>query len=237
MKITQDIGPGQTQAFHAGQAGQYFILREASQSVLLKGDTLRPVELERGDVVDVSRFEQLALSNPHSTSVHVEYQVADVEVRIRNASTAIDGSLTVHDIRTPITIDRIQEPLDIQVHIPDVKVTDIDVNIPDVQVDFPASMAINNLPAIQRVEVTNPPQEHAPELHALPRVVIGADHNISANPHRKGVIAIAPDTNTGVIMVAGFVPIHPGGQATLPACNALSVSGQDGDMLHVGEIR
>lgn len=115
MKQTIDIGSGSSVTFNAGQSGKYFILRQASQSVILKGDNLRPVELVRGDVVDVSNFDELDIYNPNATSVHVEFQVADVEVRIRTASTSIDGALEVNEIHNPVEISRIQEEVQVSV--------------------------------------------------------------------------------------------------------------------------
>ncbi|MEZ8619094.1 hypothetical protein AB6D33_24920 [Vibrio splendidus] len=238
MKTTLDILPSHSVAFNAGQAGKFFILREASQSIILQGDTLRPVELERGDVVDVSQFNELTLTNAHTTSLHVEYQVADVEVRIRTASTAINGALDINAVHSPITIDRIQEPFDVQVHIPEVEVNipDVQVEIPDVNVSLPEAIQVGNFPTVQQVEVTNPSLDTAPELHALPTLVISGPQSIEANPNRKGLIVIAPESNTGTILVAGFIPIKAGGSATLPSSNSITVTGNDNDALQIGEV-
>lgn len=209
MKTTMDLLPLASTAFNAGQTGKFFILREASQSIILKGDKMRPVELERGDVVDVSQFDELEITNHHPTSVHVEYQVADVEVRIRTASTAINGALDINEVHTPITINRIQEPLDVQV---------------------------GNFPTLQKVEITNHQHESVPRLNMLPQIVIDGPQTIAANLQRKGLIVIALESNTDTVMVADFIPIKPGGSATLPASNSLTITGRDNDILNVGEV-
>ncbi len=226
MKQTIDILPSGSMAFNAGQSGRYLILRQASQSVILKGDALRPVELERGDVVDVSAFDELEIYNHNSTSVHVEFQVADVEVRIRTSSTAINGALNVNEIQSPVEISRIQEPFDVQVHIPDVE-----VNIPDVKATIAEDITISNFPAVQKVEMTTS------EVHALAPVVIDGQKTIPSNAKRKGLIVIAPKTNVDTVMIAGFIPLEAGGCTTIPATNALSVTGTNGDVVNVGEVR
>lgn len=114
MKTSINLSAGESHSFNAGQAGRYVIIREASQSVILKGDNLRPVELERGDVVDVSQFIELAFFNHNDSSVHIEYQVSDVEVRIRTASTSINGAPDINEILTPVTVGRIQERVQTQ---------------------------------------------------------------------------------------------------------------------------
>ncbi len=232
MKQTVDILPGHSTTFNAGQSGKYLIIREASQSIILKGDALRPVELERGDTVDVSRFDELEIYNHNTTSVHVEFQVSDVEVRIRTASTAINGALNINEVQTPIVVSRIQEPLDVQVHIPDVA-----VNIPDVKATIADDISISNFPDVQKVEVTNSVQASASEVHALAAIVIDGQKSIPANIKRKGLIVIAPKTNADTVMIAGFIPLEAGGCTTIPATNALSVTGADGDMVSVGEVR
>lgn len=254
MKQISTLRAGEAIQFNAGQAGKYLILREASQAVLLRGDNLRPVEIERGDTVDVSQFDELELHNHNTKSLYLEFQITDVEVRIKSSSTAINGALNINEIETPIVISKIQQPLDIAVNLPSV-----DVNIPDVQVDMPSSLEISNLPAVQKVEVndwpnvqkvkvtdwpnvqkvelTNPTSaEAAPVLTPLSDIVLDGDKTIPANIKRKGVIAIAPITNQRPIVIAGFIPLMPGGSTTIPASNALSVSGSNGDVLNVGEV-
>lgn len=199
MKQTIDIKPSHSLAFNAGQSGKFLILRQASQSVLLKGDALRPVELERGDVVDISQFDELEIYNHNSTSVHVEFQVSDIEVRIRTASTAIDGGLDIHGIQSPVTIDRIQEPLDIQVHIPE-----IEVSIPDVDVSLPDQLEIANFPDTPDVQKVHVVQETAPSLAFVALGTMTESGTIDGNTNRKELILKSSDSSTGTIWLGGY---------------------------------
>lgn len=61
MKQLHTLNTGEAIKFNAGQAGKYLIMREASNTVMLRGDALRPVEIERGDTVDITRFDELEL--------------------------------------------------------------------------------------------------------------------------------------------------------------------------------
>jgi len=225
MKQTSSIRSGEAIQFNAGQSGKYLILREASQPVLLRGDNLRPVEIERGDTVDVSQFDELELYNHNRTSVYIEYQITDVEVRIKSSSTSINGALNIHEIESPIVVSKIQQPIDVE------------VSIPDVEVKMPQNLEVSNLPEVQKVEVTNQPNaEAAPKLTRMANVVLDGDKTIPANAKRKGVIAIAPFSNQNPIVIAGFIVLMPGGSSSIPASNALTVSGSKNDVLTLGEV-
>jgi len=239
MKQVIDIRSGEVYRFNAGQAGKYLIMREASQSVILRGDAMRPLEVERGDTIDVSRFDELEFHNQNSTSVFLEYQIADVEVRIKSQSTAVSGALDINEVHTPIVIARIQEPIDVNVAVPTV-----DVNIPDVKVVMPSEIAISNIPVMQTVtgvlEVSQLPQVDSKptQVNGLPIVRLDASglSEISENPRRKGVMIQASSANKSEIVIAGFMRIKPDGVATIPASNALSVQGTEGDSISIGEV-
>lgn len=232
MKQTIDISSGNATKFNAGQSGKYLILRQASQSVILKGDNLRPVELERGDVVDVSDFDELEIYNHNSTSVHIEFQVSDVEVRIRTSQTSINGALNINEIQSPVVISRIQEPMDVQVNIPEVE-----VNIPDVAVTMPDELTIGNFPDVQQVEITNHPESETLTLSYLGNYSISA---MNATPidnagTRKGYLFQAPKTNSGAVTIGGIIELEPGGHANVPANNRLSLSGNGSDRIKIAE--
>lgn len=228
MKQTIDIISGGSTKFNAGQSGKYLILRQASQSIILKGDNLRPVELERGDVVDVSRFDELEIHNHNSTSVHVEFQVSDVEVRIRTSSTAINGALNINEIQSPVEISRIQEPIDVQVNIPE-----MEVSIPDVNVSIPKSLEVSNLPAVQQT------QNKPVRISALSPINLTASsetRNIAAKRSRQGVLIQANRENNSDLIIAGFYRLRPDGEVFFATDDNLSISGQVGDGCTVGEF-
>lgn len=237
MKQTIDISSGNATKFNAGQSGKYLILRQASQSVILKGDNLRPVELERGDVVDVSDFDELEIYNHNSTSVHIEFQVSDVEVRIRTSQTSINGALNINEIQSPVVISRIQEPIDVQVNIPEVE-----VNIPDVAVtmpdeltigNFPDELTIGNLPAVQQVQ-TKPVRIVA--LAPINLTASSTTKSIAAKSSRQGVLIQANHSNNNDLIIAGFYRLRPDGEVFFATNSDLSVSGHGGDGCTVGEF-
>lgn len=122
------------------------------------------------------------------------------------------------------------------------------VNFSSPQPIYPSSTAVfnskvQNWPAeypvvfkgVQKVEVTN--QSSPPEVHTLAPIVMDGQKSIPSNAKRKGLIVLAPETNQGVVMIAGAIPLRAGGHTTIPATNALSVTGVDGDVLNVLEVR
>ncbi|MFA0095890.1 hypothetical protein AB4406_12320, partial [Vibrio splendidus] len=111
MKQLQTLSPGESIQFNAGQAGKYLIIREASHSLILRGDALRPTEIGRGDTVDITRFDELELFNHQTGSVTVEYQVADIPIITKAQKIDINNSVAISEILTPITVNKIQEPL------------------------------------------------------------------------------------------------------------------------------
>lgn len=232
MKQTIDIISGGSTKFNAGQSGKYLILRQASQSIILKGDNLRPVELERGDVVDVSRFDELEIHNHNSTSVHVEFQVSDVEVRIRTSSTAINGALNINEIQSPIEISRIQEPIDVQVSIPEVE-----VSIPDVAVTMPSELTIANLPDTQKVEITNQPEEVATSINYLGNLTVqSSTTSVAANENRKGLIFYAPKTNQEDVIINQGIFVSPGGHNFIQLSGSTYFQGHSGDQIRITEL-
>ncbi|MEZ8241998.1 hypothetical protein AB6C73_26490, partial [Vibrio splendidus] len=108
MKQLQTLSPGESIQFNAGQAGKYLIIREASHSLMLRGDALRPTEIGRGDTVDITRFDELELFNHQAEPVTVEYQVADIPISTKSQNIDINNSVTISEILTPITVSAVQ---------------------------------------------------------------------------------------------------------------------------------
>ena len=101
MKQLHTLNTGEAMKFNAGQAGKYLIMREASNTVMLRGDALRPVEIERGDTVDITRFDELELFNHKADAVTIEYQIADVPIITKAQKIDISNSVAISEILTP----------------------------------------------------------------------------------------------------------------------------------------
>ncbi|TCN93497.1 hypothetical protein EDB30_1351, partial [Vibrio crassostreae] len=108
MKQLHTLSAGERVQFNAGQAGKYLIIREASHSLMLRGDALRPTEIGRGDTVDITRFDELELFNHQAEPVTVEYQVADIPISTKSQNIDINNSVTISEILTPITVSAVQ---------------------------------------------------------------------------------------------------------------------------------
>ncbi len=78
MKQLHTLEPNQILSFNAGQAGKFLIMRESTHTLMIRGDALRPTEIQRGDTIDVTAFNELTLENHHDEAATFEYQISDV---------------------------------------------------------------------------------------------------------------------------------------------------------------
>ncbi|WP_028025579.1 hypothetical protein [Enterovibrio calviensis] len=118
MRQKHTLSQGQSVDVSAGQNGRYLIIREATDSVTLQSDSLRPVEIERGDTVDVSDYDTLTIANHHGETVAIEFQVTDIPVitraqKINGANTigiaSIDSPVKVSEVLEPVTVSGVVE--------------------------------------------------------------------------------------------------------------------------------
>lgn len=241
MKSIINIAPSESVSFSSGQAGKFLIIREASQTLILRGDGLRPLEVERGDTVNVAGFGDLELYNHHDNSVHVEYQVADVVVSTKLTSTAIDGGVMVSEIVDPIVVSRVQEPVSIDGTVEvsfdaPVMVSKIEepvridgtvaVSLDEpVTIDGEVSVNVKSLPPIQPMAIT---QGSTIELSGEPFVV-------PENPLRRLLIMQADANNSADILVHGLLKMPAGAVVSLPASNMVMIEGAAGDVIRYAE--
>ncbi|CAH7146661.1 conserved hypothetical protein [Vibrio chagasii] len=113
MKQTHTLDPNHTLTFNAGQSGKYLILRDTTHSLLLQGDTMRPVEIFGGDTVDVSAFDKLELNNHQSVAVTFEYQVSDLLIMTKAQKISVNNALLVSEIEKPVHVRKVQDPVQV----------------------------------------------------------------------------------------------------------------------------
>ncbi|WP_434567736.1 hypothetical protein QFW85_27385 [Vibrio chagasii] len=113
MKQTHTLEPNQTLTFNAGQSGQYLILRDATHSLLLQGDKMRPVEIFEGDTVNVTAFDKLELHNHQSVAVSFEYQVSDLLIMTKAQKISVNNALLISEIEKPVHVRKVQDPVQV----------------------------------------------------------------------------------------------------------------------------
>lgn len=131
MKQTHTLEPNQTLTFNAGQSGKYLILRDTTHSLLLQGDTMRPVEIFGGDTVDVSAFDKLELNNHQSVDVTFEYQVSDLLIMTKAQKISVNNALLVSEIEKPVQVKKVQDP---------VQVSEVQAPVSVAQIETPVSV-------------------------------------------------------------------------------------------------
>ncbi|KPM01371.1 hypothetical protein [Vibrio splendidus] len=215
MKQLHTLSAGESIQFNAGQAGKYLIIREASHTLLLRGDTLRPTEIGRGDTVDITRFDELELVNHQTESVTVEYQVADIPIITKSQKIDINNSVAISEILTPITVNKIQEPLKVSAVQAEVKTR------------------------IQNDRLT---VEKLADLYTLQKIdtglldLTGDEQSIVGNEERKGLFIQASKENEHPVLVQGFIEVVAGGHVLIQSIQVVMLEGVAGDTVRLGEF-
>ncbi|MCZ8500897.1 hypothetical protein O9853_06770 [Vibrio lentus] len=145
MKQTHTLKPDHTLTFNAGQSGKYLILRDTTHSLLLQGDTMRPVEIFGGDTVDVSELDKLELHNHQPVNVTFEYQVSDLLIMTKAQKISVNNALLVSEIEKPINVRKVLDPVKISDIVTPLKVSEIQtpISISEVQEDLKVKQIVD----------------------------------------------------------------------------------------------
>uniref|UniRef100_UPI000C853CB2 hypothetical protein n=4 Tax=Vibrionaceae TaxID=641 RepID=UPI000C853CB2 len=205
-KQLQTLSPGESIQFNAGQAGKYLIIREASHSLMLRGDALRPTEIGRGDTVDITRFDELELFNHQAEPVTVEYQVADIPISTKSQNIDINNSVTISEILTPITVSAVQAEVKTRI-----------------QNDTLTVKKLAELYTLQKVDTGY-------------LDLTGDEQSIAGNEERKGLFIQTYQDNDRSVLVQGFIEVVAGGHVLIKSNEAITLEGVAGNGVRIGEF-
>ncbi|TQL28798.1 hypothetical protein FB443_11344 [Vibrio crassostreae] len=215
MKQLHTLNTGEAIKFNAGQAGKYLIMREASNTVMLRGDALRPVEIERGDTVDITRFDELELFNHKADAVTIEYQIADVPIITKAQQIDISNSVAISEILTPITVDKVLSP----------------IKVGEVQTEVKTRIQ-NDVLKVEKLA----------DLYTLQKVGSGLldltsdEQIIDGKAGRKGLFIQASTDNASPVLVQGLIDLTAGGHTLIQTDAIVTLQGAIGDSVKVGEF-
>lgn len=215
MKQLHTLNTGEAIKFNAGQAGKYLIMREASNTVMLRGDALRPVEIERGDTVDITRFDELELFNHKADAVTIEYQIADVPIITKAQKIDISNSVAISEILTPITVDKVLSP----------------IKVGEVQTEVKTRIQ-NDVLTVEKLA----------DLYTLQKVgsglldLTGDEQIIDGKAGRKGLFIQASTDNASSVLVQGLIDLTAGGHTLIQTDAIVTLQGAIGDSVKVGEF-
>jgi len=242
MKQVHTLEPNQSLSFNAGQAGKFLILRESTHDLLLRGDALRPTEIQRGDTIDVTEFDELTLENQHDQAVTFEYQISDVPILTQAQKVDVTNAVVVHEVQRPVSVVDIQRVVktEIQNRLLNVEVVNDNLNV-NASIQGAIQAEINN--ALLNVHVDNETLSVTPSVTHYtysavgdsPFGLDGSVQTIDAKEERKALFLQAPDSNKKPVLVQGFLEIRPGGHVSLKTNQAVTVKGTTGERLRVGE--
>ncbi|HDY8044055.1 TPA: hypothetical protein RQK80_004562 [Vibrio vulnificus] len=224
MKQFHTLSAGESIHFNAGQAGKYLIIREASHTLILRGDVLRPTEIGRGDTVDITRFDELELFNHQAESVTVEYQVADIPIITKSQKIDINNSIAISEILTPILVRKVQEPIKVSAVQEPIKVSAVQAEVKTrIQNDTLTVETLADLYTLQKVDTG---------LLDL----TGEEQILAGKEERKAIFIQAFKENAHPILVQGFIEILAGGHVLIKSNNAVRLEGVAGDKVRIGEF-
>ncbi|MEZ8068000.1 hypothetical protein [Vibrio sp. FF145] len=206
MKQLHTLNAGESIQFNAGQAGKYLIIREASHSLMLRGDALRPTEIGRGDTVDITRFDELELFNHQAEPVTVEYQVADIPISTKSQNIDINNSVTISEILTPITVSAVQAEVKTRI-----------------QNDTLTVKKLADLYTLQKVDTGY-------------LDLTGDEQSIAGKEERKGLFIQTYQDNDRSVLVQGFIEVVAGGHVLIKSNEAITLEGVAGDGVRIGEF-
>ncbi|MCC4785832.1 hypothetical protein LMH77_23240 [Vibrio lentus] len=215
MKQLHTLNTGEAIKFNAGQAGKYLIMREASNTVMLRGDALRPVEIERGDTVDITRFDELELFNHKVDAVTIEYQIADVPIITKAQKIDISNSVAISEILTPINVDKVLSP----------------IKVGEVQTEVKTRIQ-NDVLKVEKLA----------DLYTLQKVGSGLldltsdEQIIDGKVGRKGLFIQASTDNASPVLVQGLIDLTAGGHTLIQTDAIVTMQGALGDSVKVGEF-
>lgn len=245
MKQVHTLEPNQTLSFNAGQAGKFLILRESTHDLLLRGDALRPTEIQRGDTIDVTVFDELTLENQHDQAATFEYQISDVPILTQAQKVDVTNAVVVHEVQRPVSVVDIQRVVktEIQNQLLNVRVDNdsLSVNMPPLNLDSFIRAHVTN--RLLDVRVNNDSLNVTPSesLYTYSAVgdsafaLDGTVQTLEEKDERKALFLQAPTSNTRPVLVQGFMELHPGSHVSLKTNLAVTVKGKAGERLLVGE--
>ncbi|NOH31776.1 hypothetical protein [Vibrio mediterranei] len=75
---TITLSPNEQRRFGVGFF-KFLLVREADEYINLLSDDGDTIRIDAGDKLDVSEFKELEIHNPHTTPIHVVYQLVKVD--------------------------------------------------------------------------------------------------------------------------------------------------------------
>lgn len=115
MKRKYTLKVGESYTFTVGQTDNYLILRDASHSITLESDEFKDVELTRSDTVIITDYRNMELRflNNGAEPIYFEFQLSEVDIRIKEQRMSVAGGIVVDEIIKPVVVSEIQQPVSI----------------------------------------------------------------------------------------------------------------------------
>ncbi|MGR5243072.1 hypothetical protein ACPV36_19525 [Photobacterium damselae] len=107
------LQPKEKYTFVVDMEDNYFILRNSTANIFLESDVFRGVELTRSDTVIITDYQrmELRLVNESDEVISGEFQLSEVDIRIKEQRMSIEDTVTIDKILDPVSVSEIMEPV------------------------------------------------------------------------------------------------------------------------------
>lgn len=83
---------------------KWLIVRESQEYLYVRSDNGEQIRVDAGDTLDISSFKELEVSNPHTASIRVVYQLTKHDLKTTPpAQVKFADSMAISEIRSPVT--------------------------------------------------------------------------------------------------------------------------------------
>ncbi|MGI2800811.1 hypothetical protein WAX87_01775 [Photobacterium damselae subsp. damselae] len=182
MRRTIVIESGGDYYFNISSTNEFLIIRESDGNVIFSCDGFTPLELSRGDNVDVKKYSlaRTRLHNPNEFDIAVEYQLSDTYIVVPPKIIGIDGSVNISSISDAISIQKIIEQVTVKT-IENIVTVKGDVNVSNkLNVDVNNTVSVSgtvDIGSVVDVDIKNK-QIEAQIINTNPLMV---ENNVSGN--------------------------------------------------------
>ncbi|MEZ8149709.1 hypothetical protein [Vibrio splendidus] len=207
-------------------------------NALLVSEIEKPIQVRNVlDPVKVSEVE---------TPVTVAQIQAPVVVQKVRDSVKVSDIVTpvkVSEIQTPITINEVQAPVDVHRVAEPITVDEITQPLTIERIQQPVNVEVGNASLDVQATITNSELKVTSDPERVTFYPIGTgtlritgqSQTIRGKSARKALILQAPTTNKGLVLVKGFLELHPGGHLMLNTNQAVNFFGSRNDYIRLGE--
>jgi len=98
------LQPSEVKRIPIGSA-KWLVVRESQEFLYVRSDNGDKIRVDAGDVVDISQFKEVDVSNPHTSEIHAIFQLSKQKITVTPPATLkLVESIAVSEIRSVVPV-------------------------------------------------------------------------------------------------------------------------------------